>query len=46
MQRTNSDQENKENKANADRKLVGGGGEDGVAPLRKKNIFLASDALR
>ena len=36
MQRTNSDQENKENKANADRKLVGG----------KKNIFLASDALR
>ena len=45
MQRTNSDQENKENKANADRKLVGGG-EDGVAPLRKKNIFLASDALR
>ena len=48
LQRTNSgDQENKENnKAATERKMIGGGDEDSVAPLRKKNIFLASDAIR
>ena len=50
LQRTNSGQENKENNkaaATAERKVIGGGGgEDSVAPLRKKNIFLASDAIR